>query len=162
MNTEFEWDPVKAESNLLKHRVAFAEAATVFFDPLSITVPDPLHSGDEDRFVITGLSYGRRHLVVVHVDRGDRIRSLTRDLPRLLKGRSMNQEPNDERNPEMLDEYDFSDGVRGQYVDRLPKGSNVVVLEPDVAQVFTDSESVNQALRALAGIIQHQSGKALP
>jgi len=74
MNTEFEWDPEKAKSNLLKHGVAFAEAATVFFDPLSITVPDPLHSGDEDRFVITGLSYDRRHLVVVHVDRGDRIR----------------------------------------------------------------------------------------
>ena len=74
MNTEFEWDPDKAKSNLLKRGVAFAEAATVFFDPLSITVPDPLHSRDEDRFVITGLSYDRRHLVVVHVDRGDRIR----------------------------------------------------------------------------------------
>ena len=74
MNTEFEWDPDKAESNLLKHGVAFAEAATVFFDPLSITVPDPVHSGDENRFVIIGLSYGQRHLVVAHVDRGDRIR----------------------------------------------------------------------------------------
>jgi len=56
MNTEFEWDQVKAEANFLKHGVAFAEAATVFFDPLSITMPDPLHSGEEDRFVITGLS----------------------------------------------------------------------------------------------------------
>lgn len=74
MNTEFEWDPDKAESNLLKHAVSFAEAATVFFDPLSITVPDPVHSADENRLVITGLSYGQRHLVVVHVDRGDRIR----------------------------------------------------------------------------------------
>ncbi len=42
------------------------------------------------------------------------------------------------------------------------KGSNVVVLDPDVARVFTDSESVNQALRALAEIIQHQSDKAHP
>ena len=74
----------------------------------------------------------------------------------------MSQEPNNERDAEMLDEYDFSGGVRGKYVDRFPKGSNVVVLEPDVAQVFTDSESVNQALRALAGIIQHQSEKTLP
>jgi hypothetical protein len=56
----------------------------------------------------------------------------------------------------MLDEYDFSGGVRGKYVGRFAKGSNVVVLDPDVAQVFTDSESVNQALPALAGIIQHQ------
>ncbi len=74
----------------------------------------------------------------------------------------MNQKPNNEPDPEMLDEYDFSSGVRGKYVDRFPKGSNVVVLEPDVAQVFTDAESVNQALRALAGIIQHQSEKAHP
>ena len=74
MNVEFEWDPTKAASNQRRHGVSFAEAATVFFDPLSITVPDPLHSGDEDRFVITGLSYQRRYLVVVHTDRGDRIR----------------------------------------------------------------------------------------
>ena len=77
MNSEFEWDPIKAASNLEKHGVSFAEAATVFFDPLSITVPDPLHSVDEQRFVITGLSYQRRHLVVVHSDRGDRIRIIS-------------------------------------------------------------------------------------
>ena len=74
----------------------------------------------------------------------------------------MNQKPNNERDPEMLDEYDFSGGVRGKYVGRFAKGSNVVVLDPDVARVFTDSESVNQALRALAGIIQHQSEKVHP
>jgi hypothetical protein len=72
------------------------------------------------------------------------------------------KKPRNEPDSEMLNEYDFSGGVRGKYVDRFPKGSNVVVLEPDVAQVFTDSESVNQALRALAGIIQHQSEKTLP
>ena len=74
----------------------------------------------------------------------------------------MNQEANDERDPEMLDEYDFSGGVRGKYVDRFAQGSNVVVLDPDVARVFRDSESVNQALRALAGIIQHQSERTNP
>ena len=74
----------------------------------------------------------------------------------------MNQELNDEHDPEMLEEYDFSDGVRGKYADRFAPGSNVVVLDPDVAQVFTDSESVNQALRALVKIIQHQSEKTLP
>ena len=77
MNTEVEWDPEKAESNLQKHGVVFAEAATVFFDPLSITVPDPVHSRDENHFVITDLSYGQRHIVVVHVDRGDRIRIIS-------------------------------------------------------------------------------------
>ena len=77
MNSEFEWDPVKAASNQKKHSVSFVEAATVFFDPLSITVADPEHSSDEKRFVITGLSYQRRALVVVHVDRGDRIRIIS-------------------------------------------------------------------------------------
>jgi len=72
----------------------------------------------------------------------------------------MNQELKDKRDPEMLDEYDFSNGVRGKYAARFAQGSNVVVLDPDVAQVFADSESVNQALRALVEIIQHQSDKA--
>lgn len=74
----------------------------------------------------------------------------------------MNQELNNERDPDMLDEYDFSNGVRGKYVDRFAKGSNVVVLDPDVAQVFPDSESVNQALRALAEIIRNRAEKTHP
>jgi len=77
MDTEFEWDPEKAESNLQKHGVSFAEAATVFFDLFSITVSDPLHSVEENRFAITGLSYQQRHLVVVHSDRGVRIRIIS-------------------------------------------------------------------------------------
>jgi hypothetical protein len=60
---------------------------------------------------------------------------------------------------EMLDEYDFSNGVRGKYVGRLLKNQNVIVLEPDVAKVFTDSESVNLALRGLLPIIRHQAEK---
>lgn len=62
----------------------------------------------------------------------------------------------------MLDEYDFSGGVRGKYAARFAQGSSVVVLDPDVAQVFADSESVNRTLRALAEIIQRQSEKAHP
>lgn len=64
----------------------------------------------------------------------------------------------DEEN-EMLDEYDFTSGVRGKYVERVAKRKNVIVLEPDVAEVFTDSESVNQALRGLLPIIQKQAEK---
>ena len=74
----------------------------------------------------------------------------------------MNQESSSENEPEMLDEYDFRDGVRGKYAARFAQGSSVVVLDPDVAQVFADSESVNRALRALAEIIQRQSEKAHP
>ena len=53
--------------------------------------------------------------------------------------------------PEMADEYDFSKGTRGKYAKRFAEGSNVVVLAPDMAEVFPDSESVNSALRALVG-----------
>jgi len=53
---------------------------------------------------------------------------------------------------EMQPEYDFSAGVRGKYADRYRKGTNVVLLDPDVAAAFPDSTSVNQALRALLAI----------
>lgn len=59
-------------------------------------------------------------------------------------------------------EYDFSQGVRGKYVSRLHEGANVVVLDSDVASIFPDSASVNEALRALAQIIQSRSGKSAP
>jgi uncharacterized DUF497 family protein len=45
---EFEWDDAKAESNLKKHGVSFDEAVTVFADPLSLNMPDPAHSADEE------------------------------------------------------------------------------------------------------------------
>ena len=56
------------------------------------------------------------------------------------------------RAPDMLDEYDFSKGVRGKYAERYAEGTNVVVLAPDVAEFFPDAESVNAALRALVGV----------
>lgn len=77
MDAAFEWDAEKAESNLQKHGVSFDEAATVFFDLLSITIPDPLHSDVESRFVITGLSRLQRHVVVVHTERGEKIRIIS-------------------------------------------------------------------------------------
>ena len=57
-----------------------------------------------------------------------------------------------EPDPDMLDDYDFSQGVRGKYVERFAQGSNVVVLSPDVAEIFPDSESVNTALRLLVEV----------
>jgi len=59
----------------------------------------------------------------------------------------------------MLDEYDFSKGVRGKYAQRYAEGTNVVVLAPDVAAVFPDSESVNEALRALVKIARKNGKK---
>jgi uncharacterized DUF497 family protein len=74
---KFEWDPIKAASNLGKHGVSFEEASTVFGDPLSRTIPDPLHSEEEDRCVMVGLSANMRTLVVVHSDRGESIRIIS-------------------------------------------------------------------------------------
>jgi hypothetical protein len=54
----------------------------------------------------------------------------------------------------MLEEYDFSQGVQGKYAKRYAEGTNVVIIEPDVAQVFPDHDSVNQALRSLVEIIR--------
>ncbi len=51
---------------------------------------------------------------------------------------------------DMLAEYDFSDAVRGKYAERFAEGSNVIVLDPDVAEVFNDATAVNSALRLLA------------
>jgi uncharacterized protein len=66
---EVEWDPAKANSNLEKHGVPFEEAATVFGDPLSLTIDDPDHSNDEERFILLGQSFAGRLLVVVHTHR---------------------------------------------------------------------------------------------
>jgi len=81
---EFDWDPNKAASNLRRHNVSFSEAATVFSDPLSMTVPDPDHSLDEDRSITVGLSHRSRLLIVAHTERGDRIRIISaRELTRI-------------------------------------------------------------------------------
>jgi len=64
--------------------------------------------------------------------------------------------------PEMLAEYDFSGGVRGKYAPRFAKGTIMVVLDPDVAEVFPDPKSVNEALRALGQIIRDRPTKLVP
>jgi hypothetical protein len=67
----------------------------------------------------------------------------------------MKKKPEPRRNSDMLDEYDFSKGVRGKYAQRYAEGTNLVLLAPDVAKVFPDANSVNEALRALVKIAQN-------
>lgn len=74
---EFEWDPRKARINLRKHGVSFTEAGTIFGDNLAITVSDPDHSDNEDRYITIGWLDRRRLLIVSHTDRGDRIRIIS-------------------------------------------------------------------------------------
>jgi uncharacterized protein len=73
----FEWDRRKDAANRRKHGVGFAEASTVFGDPLAITISDPEHAVDEERFVNIGMSSKRSLLIVVHTMREDRIRLLS-------------------------------------------------------------------------------------
>jgi len=72
---EFEWDPDKAASNFRKHRVRFAEAATVFDDTELLTMPDD--DPDEDRFVALGMGSMGRILVVIYTPRGERTRIIS-------------------------------------------------------------------------------------
>jgi len=58
--------------------------------------------------------------------------------------------------PDMLEEYDFRGGVRGKYAREYAEGTNVVVVDADVAKFFPDHDSVNDALRHLAAVIQRQ------
>jgi uncharacterized protein len=77
MGATFEWDESKADMNEQKHGVSFDEAATVFEDPLSLTVVDEAHSEAEDRFVDIGESRSGRLLVVVYTERDETIRIIS-------------------------------------------------------------------------------------
>lgn len=77
MGLEFEWDGAKASSNRRKHHVGFEEASTAFADPCSLSIPDPVHSEDEDRWILLGASASGRLLVVVHVERDGIIRIIS-------------------------------------------------------------------------------------
>jgi len=77
MGLAFEWDESKATANAHKHGVTFAEASTVFADPLSLTIYDPVHSDDEDRYIILGETQQHRLLVVAFTDRDDRTRIIS-------------------------------------------------------------------------------------
>ena len=65
------------------------------------------------------------------------------------------------RDPDMLAEYSFSQGVRGKYVQRYHEGTNIVVFSPDVTEYCPDSEAVNAALRALVEIARKSTKKAV-
>lgn len=77
MKLGFEWDDEKAKANFKKRRVGFDEAATVFTDTFSVTITDPGHSAEEQRYVDIGNSDKGRVLVVVYTERGSNIRIIS-------------------------------------------------------------------------------------
>jgi len=61
--------------------------------------------------------------------------------------------------PEMLEEYDFSNGIRGKYASKYKKGTNIVALDPELIEYFPDSASVNEALKSLARLMKKYKNK---
>jgi uncharacterized DUF497 family protein len=80
---DFGWDPSKAKENLRKHGVSFEEGATIFQDTLGVTIHDPDHSIQEDRYITIGSSSTGRVMMVAHTDRYGRTRIINaRELTR--------------------------------------------------------------------------------
>jgi hypothetical protein len=76
--------------------------------------------------------------------------------PPLGRGENNNFMKRMKSDPDMLEEYNFTGGVRGKYAKRYKEGNDVVIIDPDVAKYFPDHESVNKALRSLTQIIKRQ------
>ena len=153
---DIEWDVAKAASNLRKHKVAFLEATTALSDPLSVTFGDPDHSVEEDRFITIGLSDRQRVLVVSHTERETEFGSSVLVSQIAVKGKPMKKKPEKDVD-ELRPHYDsklIRSGVRGKYAKKFAAGTNLVLLAPDVAAAFPDSEAVNEALRLLVRVAQ--------
>jgi uncharacterized DUF497 family protein len=153
---QFAWDPKKAASNVRDHRVTFEAASFVFGDSLAITFDDPDHSEGERRLLTFGLSEQGR-LLVAEPHRTSRAcanhqRSAcnphrAQDLRRRLR-------------PPMRKQYkrkDLGKGVRGKYYAAYSKGTNLVLLSPEIAAVFPTSQAVNEALRGLVQVAKESA-----
>ncbi len=142
---EFEWDPAKEASNRAKHGIDFAEAVTAFDDPHEVTVRDPRtfegSIGGSPWVILLARTSWSSGTPIETIE----FESSVRDRRRRENGECMSQKDNEAE--EMLPEYDFSRGERGKYYQRYREGTNVVLLDSDVARVFHDSAAVNAALR---------------
>lgn len=154
---QFEWDLRKEVSNRSKDGVGFREGATVFGDPLATTFPDRDHSGLEGRF-LTLESRPAGECWLWSTARGATIfGSSVCGRSRAARGnfmkktaRQRNHEPRN--HDEMKSEYDFASmkgGVRGKHYRDYRNGTNVVVLQPDVAEAFPTEDAVHEALRGI-------------
>ncbi len=151
----FTWDPDKATENVRKHGVDFVEASTIFGDPLEVTIPDPEHSEGKVRFLSLGQSAEARMLVVAYTEREGKIR-IIHARTAAPKERRAYESASEPKTDELRPEYDFAGGVRGKHHDAYKAGTNVVLLDADVAKAFPDSASVNTALRLLLDIAEKQ------
>jgi len=145
---EYDWEPEKAVINIVKHGVTFHEATTVFDDRNCVTGYDPIHSGEEERFITVGISNLGRLLIVWYADRGVHFASSVQEL--LLNASEMTIQMADPDPGDMLPEYDFSKMkglVRGKFASRITSEPRTVRLADDLAVLFPNDEAVNAALR---------------
>lgn len=154
MSLEFEWDSNKAAANLKKHGVAFDEALTVFRDPLALLFDDPDHSADEQREVIIASRRNRGFLWSAlpsgragfgSSTRGARPPQNASNMAKTRRPRK--RPPSDDLRPEY--EFDYTKARPNRFASRFPRQTVAVVLEPDVAEVFSTSRSVNSLLRSV-------------
>lgn len=100
------------------------------------------------------MSHKANILVVVHTERGDNIRVIR---PAGRTDGNDNRMPRTGKEPKMQAHYDFQGGERGKFVRRYARGTNVVVLESDVAKAFPTADAVNRSLRAVRELTRLQS-----
>jgi uncharacterized DUF497 family protein len=155
MAYEFEWDDAKAKLNVITHGISFDEASTVFHDMLAKIFDDELHSRNERREIIVGHSIKTdcSSFVLPSVRMREFV-LLVRDSLRRRNATLMKKTSNTKlraKKSDMLSEYDFdySKAKPNRFAGRIANDQTVVLLDPEVSRIFTDSESVNAALKAL-------------
>ena len=158
----YTWDTRRASSNLPKHGVSFEEAATVFLDRVAWTFYDPDHSESEHRFITIGFS-ANHGCSLWHMLTKARKQSALSALARRPRGNkgTMQKSARIARD-DLRREYDLSTlkgGVRGKYYKRAIGGTNLVLLDPDVARIFPDAKSVNRTLRRAAGLPKKKASR---
>lgn len=163
MAYEFEWDPAKADANDRKHGVSFEEAVTAFADPFALLLLDPSHSVEEERYLALGRSdLGPASLLYLSLSVLREPVSVAPDSllvassANMKKPRAGSRPRLDPDRDTMRPEYDFSTAARGAIATRYREGTNIVVVDPAVRDVFPDSNSVKEALRALAPVLRRQ------
>lgn len=156
------WDPGKAAMNWRKHGVRFEDARFVFFDPLAVSIDDPVHSGTEDRFLAVGESISQEILVVTYTIGASEVwiinarRAEPAERRRYMRGDRIRDQAASDEIPDLVD---FTNGIRGRHYIQ-PRGPIVVEIEPVVAECFRDAAAVNHALRML--IAEGRAPEPLP
>jgi ribonuclease toxin BrnT of type II toxin-antitoxin system len=149
---QFEWNAVKAKTNLRKHGVSFEEASIVFYDELSATAEDPDHSVGERRFITIGVRHDGCLPSPTPIETTWSA-SLAHDRQCPRKDEFMKKaKPGEMR--AAYQRSDFSKVERGKYAKRVKASSNIVVLEPEIAAAFPSSAAVNEALQSLVEVAQ--------